>query len=322
MNRPSQATTPPAVTRRVEVGDGHSLHVEQIGATDGVPALFLHGGPGSGCHSDHHRLFDPARFRAVFVDQRGAGRSLPKRGLHANTTQHLVADLELVRRALDIDRWLVVGGSWGALLALAYGQSHPERVAGLVLRAVFLGGAEDVDWAFRRGPQTLYPDLWRAFVGPLPKNERKDPIAAYGARLMSPDPAVHVPAARLWHDFEQTLSVLTPRNLDLPGSLEQAFKATSTPPNTPFFEWHYIRHGFFLDDGQLLAQAERLAGIPGIIVQGRYDLLCPPRGAEALARGWPDADLRMVEGAGHAQSEPGVRDAVVRAIDHLSAATG
>jgi proline iminopeptidase len=310
------------VTRRLDVGDGHSLHVEQIGAADGLPALFLHGGPGSGCQPDHHRLFDPARFRTVFVDQRGSGRSLPKRGLHANTTQHLVADLELVRRAFKIDKWLVVGGSWGALLALAYAQSHPERVTGLALRAVFFGGAEDVDWAFRRGPQTIYPELWRAFLGPLPKPERDNPIPAYGARLMSPDPAIHVPAARLWHDYEQTLSVLKPSSLDLPRSLEDAYRTTSRTPNTPFMEWHYLRHGCFLEEGELLARAGRLAGIPGIIVQGRYDLLCPPRGAEALAQRWPDADLRLVEGAGHSPLEPAVRDAVVRAIDDLSTRTG
>jgi len=279
--------------------------------------IFLHGGPGSGCQEAHRALFDAKHFRAILFDQRGAGRSTPKRELAHNTTQHLIADMERIRAWLGIERWMVVGGSWGALLAVAYAQRHPERVTGLVLRALLLGARAEIAWAFRDGPRTFYPELWRAFLEPLPKDERDDPIAAYGARLMDPRPEVQVAAARLWHDFERALSVLRPGELNLPRSLEEAARSTTRVPDSPFFEWHYLRNDFFLEPDALLGEASRLSGIPGVIVQGRYDLLCPPATAHSLAARWPEGELQIVEGAGHSHFEAPIQKAVKAAIDRL-----
>jgi len=300
--------------RRLAVDGTHTLHVEQIGNAKGLPCVFLHGGPGSGCNPEHRRLFAPDLFRAVLFDQRGAGRSTPKRCLIANTTQDLVADMERIRAALGIDRWMLVGGSWGATLALAYAQAHPERTLGIVLRAVFLGTREEFRWAFESGPQILYPDLWRRLLAALPEGERGDPIAALGRRIENPDPRVHAPAAQVWHDFERSLSVLRPGSLALP-ALDQMPRGE--PPNTPFLEWHFLRHDCYLAPGQLLEEAWHLRRIPGIIVQGRYDLLCPPQAAHDLALRWDDAALRIVAGAGHAASEPMILSALVTAIREM-----
>ncbi|MBL28592.1 MAG: prolyl aminopeptidase [Rhodospirillaceae bacterium] len=309
----------PFDTRMLPVGGGHTLYVEQAGNPEGTPVVFLHGGPGSGCRPDQRRLFDPQRFRMVLFDQRGAGRSTPKRRLEENTTPALVEDMEVIRATLGIERWMVVGGSWGSTLALAYAEDHPDRVTGLVLRAVFLGSRAEVDWAFGAGARTFFPELWRAFVAPLPAEERGDPLTAYGSRLLDPDPRVSLPAARIWHDFEQALSVLKPSRFTLPTALyDDTVTADSPSPNTPFVEWHYFRHDCFMAPGQLLDRAERLADIPGIIVQGRYDMLCPPTNAAALAKRWPAAELRLVPDAGHAISEPGILDGVVKAIPELA----
>ncbi|MCC6736774.1 MAG: prolyl aminopeptidase [Bauldia sp.] len=297
----------------LDVGDGHRLYVEQAGRPDGLPAVFLHGGPGSGCRPGQRELFDPQRYRAVLFDQRGAGRSVATDRLHANTTAHLVADLERIRETLGIERWLVVGGSWGATLALAYAEAHPERVTGLALRAVFLGTRAELDWAFVDGPKRLRPDLFADFLAGLTKSEWADPLAAYFDRILDADPAVHRPAAWRWHDTERVLSAAAPARQRLAPPT-----AGSTLPATPFFEAHYFRNDCFLRPDQLIAGARRLAGIPGIIVQGRYDLLCPPATSFALAAAWPKAEVRIVEGAGHAMTEPGITPALRSAIDELA----
>lgn len=314
---PLYAEIAPFDERMLRVDEVHTLYVEQVGNPDGVPVVFLHGGPGSGCRPGQRRYFDPARFRAVLFDQRGAGRSRPKRCLERNTTGELIADMERIREALSIERWALVGGSWGATLALAYGEAHPDRVTGVVLRAVFLGTRDEFEWAFAGAARIFYPELWRAFTRLLPEGERGDPVAAYGARLIDPEPRVHEPAAWVWHDYERTLSVFRPDSLALPTSLEEAGAGRGPVPNSPFLEWHYLSHGCFLEPGRLARDAPRLAGVPGIIVQGRYDLLCPPEAAEMLASVWPGADLRLVDGAGHAVSEPGILAGVVAAIDEL-----
>lgn len=305
----------PYETFYLAVDPPHELYVEQVGNAEGIPAVYLHGGPGGGCQPSQRRLFDPARYRAVLFDQRGAGRSRPRRCLEANTTPHLIADLERIRERLGIERWLVVGGSWGALLALAYAEAHPERVTGLVLRAVLLGAREEIAWAFGEGPRTFRPDLWRAFADLLPEAERAEPIPAYGARLEHHDPAVHGPAAHAWLAFEQSLSILRPGNAALPASLDAAAATSERLPDSPFVEWHYIKNDFFLRPGQILGEARRLAGIPGVVIQGRYDLLCPPATAQALADRWPDAELKIVEGSGHSLSEPEVAKAVLKAVE-------
>lgn len=312
--------TEPFDIRTVPVDEVHSLYVEQVGNPDGIPAVFLHGGPGSGCQPAHRKLFDANRYRVILFDQRGAGRSTPSRCLERNTTQHLIADLERIRELLGIERWMVVGGSWGALLAIAYAESHPSQVRGLVLRAVLLGTNREIEWAFVRGPQAFYPELWNSLMGLLPSHERGHPLRALGERLENPDPDVHGPAAVVWHDYERALSVLQPASLNLPASLAPGPPGGAFP-NTPFFEWHYIANGFFLSADQLLGKAHRLRGIPGVIVQGRYDLLCPPEAAYRLVQLWPDCTLEIVEGAGHSLSEPAIGRQVVAAIsrfgDHL-----
>ncbi|MCO5130848.1 MAG: prolyl aminopeptidase [Xanthobacteraceae bacterium] len=304
----------PPTARMLPVGDGHEIYVETAGAPDGVPAVYLHGGPGSGCQPDHRQLFDPAHCRAVLFDQRGCGRSRPKGGRDANTLPHLIADMEAIREALGIARWLVSGGSWGATLALAYAQAHSGRVAGLVLRATFLGTRAEVEAAFCEMLPRFHPALNNDFLGLLTPDERRRPLDAYWRRILDPDPAIHGPAARAWHDTERILSTHAPQQT----RLDLAAPASSRPlPSTPFMEAHYFSHDCFMAPGQLLANAGRLRGIPGIIVQGRYDLLCPPATARALAAAWSEAEVRVVEGAGHSLSDPGIRAAVTRATADL-----
>jgi proline iminopeptidase len=304
----------PFDARMLEVGDGHWIYVEEIGRSDGVPALFLHGGPGSGSQHLHRRLFDPDLFHAFLFDQRGAGRSHPYLSVTANTTDHLVADIERIRIHFGIERWLIVGGSWGSTLALAYAERFPHRVTGLVLRAIFLGTDAEVEWAFVEGPKLFRPDLYADFAAWLPEVERARPLEAYLARLTEPDSAINGPAARVWHDYERALSELAPRQarLSLPPVNEGRI------PPTPLIEAHYIRHQFFLEPDELLRGAKRLAGIPGAIVQGRYDLLCPPKSACELADAWPGCRLSLMENAGHAMTEPGVTEAMYEAARTLA----
>ncbi|MGF6307016.1 proline iminopeptidase [Bradyrhizobium sp. i1.8.4] len=304
----------PLTSEWLDVGHSHDLHVESVGREGGIPAVYLHGGPGSGCQPDHRRLFDPERFHAVLFDQRGCGRSRPKGSRHNNTTQHLIADMEKIRERFGFARWMVVGGSWGATLALAYAQAHPERVSGLVLRATFLGTAEELEDVFLRALPRFYPGLYDDFLNFLPENERAAPLAAYYRRILDSDAAVHVPAARAWHDTERTLSEHTPKQtrLDL--------EASGALPSTPFMEAHYFANGCFMRPNQLMDEAGKLAGIPGILVQGRYDLLCPPATSHALAARWPGSEVRIVDGAGHILYDPGIRNAVMKAIADLASA--
>lgn len=308
----------PLTSELLPVGDGHEVYVETIGRADGIPAVYLHGGPGSGCQPDHRRLFDPERFHAVLFDQRGAGRSRPKGRRDGNTLSHLIADLELIREKFGFRRWVLVGGSWGATLALAYAQTHPDRVTGIVLRATFLGTRAELEGAFLDALPRLHPGLSEDFLGVLPPEEREKPLEAYFRRILDSDPVVHVAAARAWGDTERILSEHTPSRvrLDL-GSLN----STRALPSTPFMEAHYFAHDCFMNPDQLLREAAKLEGIPGIIVQGRYDLLCPPAISHALGAVWREAEIRIVEGAGHSLYDPGVRDAVMKAIADLASRT-
>jgi proline iminopeptidase len=313
--RPSRDPIAPLSSDMLAVGDGHELYVESVGHAGGIPAVYLHGGPGSGCQPDHRRLFDGERFQAILFDQRGCGRSQPKGSREHNTLPHLIADMELIRQKFGFDRWIVVGGSWGATLALAYAQAHPERVSGLVLRATFLGTTAEVATAFTTVLSRFYPELHNDFLQALPPEERAKPVEAYLRRILDPDPMVHVPAARAWHDTERALSEITPAR----PRLERAqLNASRTLPATPFMEAHYFINDCFMRPDQLLDEASQLNDIPGIIVQGRYDLLCPPATSQALAARWPRAEIRIVEGAGHTLYDPGVRDAVMKAIADIA----
>ena len=302
----------PLTTQMLPVGDGHSLYVETVGNAHGTPMLFLHGGPGSGCQPSHRELFDPNRCRAVLFDQRGAGRSTPAGERRANSTAHQIADIELIRQTLGIDRWVVIGGSWGATLALAYAEMHPERVSALILRATFLGTRAELELAFGATLRRLYPELWADFVGVLPTAERSDHLSHYWRRILDPDPAVHRPAAVAWHDTERILSVAHPGETRLDPA---AIAATAGPlPRTPFMEAYYFARDCFLRPNQLLADAGRLRSIPSIIVQGELDHLCPLTQAEALAKLWPKTELQIVPDAGHSLGEPAIAAAVRTAI--------
>jgi proline iminopeptidase len=305
----------PLTSELLPVGEGHEIYVESVGRADGIPAVYLHGGPGSGCQPDHRRLFDPERFHAVLFDQRGAGRSRPKGRREDNTLPHLIADMELIREKFAFERWMIVGGSWGATLALAYAQAHPLRVTGIVLRATFLGTRAEIERAFLDVLPRFYPDLHGDFLNVLPPEERAQPLDAYWRRILDADPAVHGPASRAWGETERILSEHTSSRVRLDPASQNGSRAL---PASPFMEAHYFQNDCFMTPGQLMADAGRLEGIPGIIVQGRYDLLCPPATSHALAAVWPASEARIVEGVGHSLYNPGVRDAVMKAIADLA----
>lgn len=296
----------------VPVGDGHELRVRTFGSPGRIPIAFLHGGPGSGVNDAHMAIFNPRRCHVVAFDQRGAGSSRPHRGREANTTQHLIADMELLRRRLGIGRWLLVGGSWGATLALAYAQEHPDRVLGLVLRATFLGTREELEWAFGTAMARFYPELHEEFLSLLPEEERADPLPGYWGRILHPDADVHLRFARAWHDAERILSQLAPARVRL--DMDAICGRAAAAPATPFMEAHYFSNDCFLAERPLLESAARLEGIPGVLVQGRYDLLCPPATAQALRQAWPDARIRTVEAAGHALEHDGIRTAMTEEV--------
>ena len=303
----------PLTSEQLVVSDGHDIYVESVGRAGGIPAVYLHGGPGSGCQPDHRRLFDPERFHAVLFDQRGAGRSRPKGRREDNTLPHLIADMEAIREKFGFERWMIVGGSWGATLALAYAQAHPDRVTGIVLRATFLGTSKEIEDGFLDVLPRFYPALHADFMNLLPPAERAQPIAAYFRRILDSDAAVHGPAARAWGETERILSEHTPNR----GRLDPV-NASRALPATPFMEAHYFANDCFMRPNQLMEEAGKLVNIPGIIVQGRYDLLCPPATSHALAALWREAEIRFVEGAGHTLYDPGVRDAVMKAIADMA----
>ncbi len=290
---------------------GHVMYWEQVGSPRGRPVLFLHGGPGAGAGAVHRRFFDPDIWRVVIFDQRGAGRSRPLGSLAQNTTADLVGDIETLRRHLGIERWMLFGGSWGSTLALAYAQAHPERVLSCVLRGVFLGRADEVDW-FLNGVRAIFPDAHANFVNFLPEAERADVLDGYLRRLTDPDPATHMPAARAWSVYEGSCSTLLPS----PDTVT-SFAQDRTALGLARIEAHYFAHNLFLPPGGLLAHMDRIGHIPAEIVQGRYDMICPPRTAFDLAAHWPAARLTLVPDAGHSALEPGVRRALVAAVERF-----
>jgi len=301
----------PFETGFLPLSDGHVMYWEQVGNPMGEPVLFLHGGPGAGAGAVHRRFFDPAHWRLIIFDQRGAGRSKPLGELRANTTPHLVADIEVLRDFLGIPKWLLFGGSWGSTLALAYAQAHPNRVAGCVLRGVFLGRDAEVDW-FLYGLRRVFPDAWAHFAEHIPESERDDLLAAYLKRLTDPEPSVHLPAARSWSAFEGSCSTLLPS----PDTVA-SFAQDRTALGLARIEAHYFANKLFLRDGGLLAGMGSIAHIPAEIVQGRYDMVCPAETAFDLAAAWPRARLTVVPDAGHSALEPGVRTALVAAVERF-----
>lgn len=301
----------PFESGHLDVGDGHCIYWERVGTRGAKPAVFLHGGPGGGISPAHRRLFDPALYDLILFDQRGCGKSTPHASLEANTTWHLVADIERLRRMAGFEKWLVFGGSWGSTLALAYSETHPERTSELVVRGVYMLSRAELEWYYQFGVSEMFPDKWEQFVAPIPQAERADMMAAYRKRLTGDDPAEQMRAARAWSRWEgETITLLPDPATSDPFSGNRFALAFARIEN------HYFVHAGWLDEGQLLRDAGKLQGIPGTIVHGRYDMPCPARYAWLLHKAWPEADFHLVEGAGHAYSEPGILDRLIRATDH------
>lgn len=308
----------PYETGLLDVGDGHHVYWEQCGNPDGKPVVFLHGGPGGGCSDNHRRQFDPQRYRIVLFDQRACGRStphasLPDADLSTVTTWHLVADIERLREEFGIDRWQVFGGSWGSTLALAYAESHPSRVTELVVRGIFTLRPAELRWFYQDGASWVFPEKWEDYLAPVAPEDRGDLMAAYHRLLTDPDPAVHGPAAVAWSSWEATGISLLP-DPDLVASMSEPAYATAFAR----IENHFFMHGGWLRENQLIDDASRLAGIPGVIVQGRYDMCTPAATAWALHKAWPGSELTIVDDAGHAFSEPGIARALVAATDRFA----
>ena len=291
----------------------HTMYWEESGNPHGVPVVFLHGGPGAGSAPNHRRFFDPAHYRIVIFDQRGAGRSTPLGEVRENTTLHLIADIERLRQHLNIGKWLLFGGSWGSTLALAYGEAHPESCRGFVLRGIFLCRQSEVDW-FLYGLRNIFPDAWQKFADLIPEDERDNLLAAYGKRLMDPDPAVHMPAARAWGIYEGSCSTLLPS-----AETVAHFANDVVALGLARMEAHYFLHGIFLPANALLANIAKLRSIPAVIVQGRYDAVCPIVSAHDLHRAWPEAEYVIVPDAGHSAWEPGICAELVKAAEKFKA---
>lgn len=291
----------------------HQMYWEQSGNPEGVPVVFLHGGPGAGASPMHRRFFDPAHYRIVIFDQRGAGRSKPYADVQDNTTAHLVEDMERLRTHLNIDEWLIFGGSWGVTLALSYGTAYPARCLGFILRGVFLGSNSELDW-FLNGVATVFPDARRSFVEFLPENERDDLVGSYYSRLMDEDPATHRAAAAAWCRFESACSTL------LPGPQSSGGSGIGLVAMARI-EAHYFKYAMFLEDRELLSKITVLQDRPAIIVQGRYDMVCPITTADKLARSWPSAEFVIVPDAGHSVLEPGIRSALLKATERFKRLT-
>lgn len=301
----------PYARYQLAVDHPHELYVDESGSPDGLPVVFIHGGPGAGCDSMSRRFFDPNLYRIVTFDQRGCGRSTPYASLENNTTWDLVADLERIREHLGIEQWVLFGGSWGSTLALAYAQTHPERVMALILRGIFLCRPQDFHWFYQEGASRLFPDYWQDYLAPIPVEERGEMMQAYYKRLTGSDEIAQMQAAKAWSAWEGRTATLRPN----PDVVERFHEHALSIAR---IECHYFVNHAFLEPGQLLRDMPKIAHLPGVIVHGRYDAVCPLDNAWALHRAWPNSELQIVRDAGHAAGEPGITDALVRAADELA----
>ncbi len=298
---------------RLQVDEVHSLYVEECGRRSGIPVLFLHGGPGAGCEPYHRRFFDPERYHIILFDQRGSGHSTPHASLQDNTTWHLVEDMEKLREKLGLERWLLFGGSWGSTLALAYAQTYPERVSGLILRGIFLCRPREIQWFYQEGASRLFPDFWEDFQAPVAPEKREDMVSAYHELLTGQDELRRMAAAKAWSIWEGRTATLLHDE-----AVEQHFARPHVALAMARIECHYFMNNAFLLPNQLLRDAGRLAGIPGVIVHGRYDVICPLENAWELYRRWPDSELHIIPDAGHSAAEPATRAALVEATDRFA----
>lgn len=304
----------PYARHRLAVDEPHELYLEESGNPDGIPVLVVHGGPGGGCEDYHRRFFDAERFRIILMDQRGAGRSTPLAELEGNSTDTLVQDMETIRQFLGIDRWLLFGGSWGSTLSLVYAEAYPERVLGLVLRGIFLCRPRDIQWFYQEGASRVFPDYWQDFLAPIPEAERGDMVTAYYRRLTSANELEQIQAAKAWSIWEGRCATLHPN----PKVVEH-FGHPHVAIALARIECHYFMNNAFLEPDQIVRDAGRLADIPGVIVHGRYDMVCPLDNALALHQAWPEAELHIIRGAGHSASEPAIVDALLRGVEEVVA---
>ena len=306
----------PYASGHLDVGDGHVIYWERAGTPGAKPAVFLHGGPGGTISPNHRRLFDPALYDVTLFDQRGCGKSTPHAEIEANTTWHLVADIERLRELAGVDKWLVFGGSWGSTLALAYAETHPERVSELVVRGIYTLTRAELDWYYQFGVSEMFPDKWERFIAPIPPEERHEMMRAYHRRLTSEDRATRLAAAKAWSIWEGETITLLPEP-----STSAHFEEEEFAHAFARIENHFFVNAGWLEEGQLLRDAHKLHGIPGVIVHGRYDMPCPARYAWQLHKAWPEAEFHLIEGAGHAYSEPGILDRLIRATDKFAGKT-
>ncbi len=303
----------PFVRHTLKVEVPHALYVEECGSPSGIPVLFVHGGPGGGCEPWHRQLFDPDRYRIVLFDQRGCGRSTPHASLEGNTTAALLDDMERIREHLGVERWMLFGGSWGSTLSLLYAEAFPERVLALVLRGIFLCRRQDIDWFYQQGASRLFPDAWQDFIAPVAPERRGELVQAYYELLTGPDEIHRLAAARAWSVWEGTTSTL-----DRKPSLVSHFADSHVALSMARIECHYFVNDAFIRPDQILADADRLKGIPGRIIHGRYDVVCPVDQAFALHRVWPEAELNIIPASGHSAGEPAIADALLAATDHFA----
>lgn len=311
--RPLFPPIEPYTSYRLKVSDIHDLYVEEVGNPKGQPVVFLHGGPGAGLSKTHRRFFDPAHFRVVLFDQRGAGKSTPHAELRENTTWDLVSDIERLRNHLGIEKWIVFGGSWGSTLSLAYAETHPDRVEALVLRGIFLCRKDEIRWFYQEGASQIFPDFWEEYVKPIPLSERADMVRAFYARLTHAEEKVRVEAARAWSGWEGATIKLHPDP-----SAKAQFTSDHMALALARIECHYfMNHAFFKTDSQLIEQVSKIRQIPAAIVHGRYDVVCPVKNAFDLRKAWPEASLEVIPDAGHAADEPGIADALIRALERF-----
>jgi proline iminopeptidase len=298
----------PYAEHRLAVSEPHDLYLEESGIPDGIPVLFVHGGPGGGCSPQGRRYFDPEKYRIILFDQRGAGRSTPHACLQDNNTQTLVDDIEVIRKHLGIDKWILFGGSWGTTLSLVYAQAFPERVMGLILRGVFLFRQRDINWFYQEGASRIFPDYWEDYCHPIPENERGNYVAAYHKLLHGDNELARMGAAKAWSLWEAHCATMRPNH-----DVIEAFSDPHTATALALIEAHYCMNNGFLEENQILENTDKLKGIPGMIVHGRYDMICPLENAVALRRRWHDSELHIIRDAGHSSTEPGIIDGLIRA---------
>lgn len=303
----------PYAEHRLKVDDLHELHIEECGNEKGLPVVFVHGGPGAGCEPYHRRFFDPTEYRIVLFDQRGSGRSTPHAALDNNTTAHLVADMEIIREYLGINQWVVFGGSWGSTLGLVYAETHPDRVHALILRGIFLCRPHEIRWFYQEGANQVFPDYWQDFIAPIPESERGDLLQAHYKRLVGNDDIARMASAKAWSIWEGRAS-----NLMQKKSVIDFFGSPHTALSLARIEAHYFVHDSFLEDNQILNNIDTIKDIPGYIVHGRYDIVCPLNNAWELHHAWPASEFYVVPDAGHSATESGTVAALINATQRVS----